>query len=177
VRTFLEQNNISISLPTLVGPKLLRTNDQAIMAAAMRMHFSTHQLRLISECRLWLQVMTLAEITDIDGTDILPYAMTSESEPQQIPTLWTISKSTLHWPHIKRPNEKAWRIWRKALHCHTPNNYINLLTPLGNWKPNWNKKRTWYFLRSACGHHIQQSLSSSSTLSHSSKIHTKHPDL
>ncbi len=54
------------------------------------------QLRQINACRMYLQVTTLAEITDHMGTKLLPQAISSDDDNLQ--QLQSISYSLLTWP-------------------------------------------------------------------------------
>jgi hypothetical protein len=147
LRSFLRQSNSTISIPQLSGPQLIRAHDQAIMSAITHLNFSNHQLRLINECRIWLQITTLAEITDIDGTNILIDAFRGTAEPPITPTLWMISQSTLGWPATQRPDQVAWKLWQRAIRHFTCGNSTKLHHPLGKWYIHWNQQRTLpYFL-------------------------------
>jgi hypothetical protein len=143
LRNFLRSTDIQITIPNLCGPKPLRTNDQSIMYAAVRNKFSTQQVRLINKCLLWLQVTTLAEITDIDGSDILPHALRGTAGSRDKPKLWSISRSNLTWSHTCHPNTKAWKAWQRELLCLTTGYTTRLHKPLGNLNNHWNTQRTW----------------------------------
>jgi hypothetical protein len=158
LRTFLQQSNTTIEIPNLIGPMLLRINDQPIMTALTGKQFSTQQLRTVNECRLWLQVTSMAEITDIDGTEILPAAINGTHGASNTPTLWLISQSKLRWPSITRPNPQAWKLWKEALSSLTADRTRRLQRPLGKWNSNWALQRKWHFRSSDNGHYIQRTM-------------------
>jgi hypothetical protein len=68
LKNFLHESSLSITIPQLHCPKLLRLHDQPIMILAMKHYHTTQKLEAINRCRLWLQVTSIAEITTIDGT-------------------------------------------------------------------------------------------------------------
>eukprot|EP00957_Ditylum_brightwellii_P121381 9256666-Ditylum_brightwellii.AAC.1 len=65
----------------------------------------------INTVRLYLQVLTLADIVDKTGTYILPWALTGS----------TRAMSTLDWPNQTELSACAWRIWRAFLR----NNFVS----------------------------------------------------
>ena len=88
---------------------------------------------MINNCRLWLQIHTLAEITMNDGTEILKEAYHGTStESTQQPALWTKTNSTLTWPHQERPPQQAWRAWKAMLKTIIRHG-LTLKKPLGTF--------------------------------------------
>lgn len=84
----------------------------------------TH-LRHIQACRRYLQVQTIADITDMDGTNIRG-AMMAPSRPPQ-PT--DIRVSMFNQPC---PDKPSWQIWRSFLRTFS-NIRGELHQPLGRW--------------------------------------------
>ena len=104
--SFLARSDITIELPTklLRTPLQLRRGDLNLMDAFSTLGWKTPKLRLLNNCRLYLQIETLAEISTSDGSRIIPDAWSGRTLP---------SSSTLLWPRQARPN--SWAPWRQAL--------------------------------------------------------------
>ena len=78
-----------------------RENDKYLMQIAMDGNLN---LRLIQQCRLWLQVCTLADICDASGRKVEKWALAQRG--------W---KSVLKWVRQGEPSARAWREWRRML--------------------------------------------------------------
>jgi len=92
------------------------------------------QLVQLNACQMYLQVTTVAEITDHTGTCILPQAISQK--PQIILMgLQQISISLLEWPWIHCPMQPCWWLWTKMI-CNllagSPSN-TKLKNLLGHW--------------------------------------------
>ena len=61
-------------------------------------------LRLIQQCRLRLQVCTLADICDASGRKVEKWALAQRGR-----------QSVLNWVRQGEPSVKAWREWRRML--------------------------------------------------------------
>jgi hypothetical protein len=85
--------------------------------------FSAAMLGALNRCRLYLQVLTLADISLADGSCIIPDVF------QGIPL--QDRRSTLRWPCQQRPFNSAWDLWRSALRSLQPKNKLS--QPLGEW--------------------------------------------
>jgi len=143
LRQFLQsiQGTIHLENPWTI-PKI-RDKDRHLMEDFLNAQLTTKELQIINNCRLHLQVTTLAEITDHTGTRILPEATLSGNK---IPTLQRTSESKFNWPKQPAPGKSAWALWTKTI----KNQYIKpgmstqLKTPLGLWTPQANEVRKWY---------------------------------
>jgi hypothetical protein len=72
-RTFLHKIDGKITIQTLPPLPLLRLHDNSIMQIAIDQNtFTKHELQLLNNCRLFLQITNLAEITNNSGTEIHP---------------------------------------------------------------------------------------------------------
>jgi hypothetical protein len=119
LRTFLRHQfhhhhkfatNSTITTNSLFCPNVQqRNNDQAIMTALQRQRLSTRQLEIINECRIWLHVISLAEIVNTAGTESIPYAVNGTADTNNRPLRWHTSYSKFVWPNTTRPNNKAWK--------------------------------------------------------------------
>ena len=86
---------------------------------------SEHKKRELVEmntCRLYLRVITVSDITEIDSTTIKESFWNTPS-PQE---------STLQWTIIEQSPEELWKTWRKLVR-HTYLERKELLVPLGKW--------------------------------------------
>jgi hypothetical protein len=119
------------------------------MEAQQAQQFSKSQLESINTCRLYLQVTTLAELSNENGTNILSYALKGTLDPNtNQPQLWTYSKSTLDWPYQERPPTKAWNIWKRFLLSFTTNTpELRLSQSLGPWLPGVHTQRKWKYIQ------------------------------
>ncbi len=131
-RIFLNAVQATIQLPTLPTIQPLRHRDKGLMEMA-QIHFDKlDDLTMINNCRLYLRVHTLAEITSLDGTTILPEALSgADARETNTPLLWNHSTSKLNWPHQPRPPPKAWNKWRRLLLIYTKKSELTLRRPLG----------------------------------------------
>jgi hypothetical protein len=144
-RTFLRDTNTSITLPQINTPLLLLTHDKPLMRLAMAKKFSTRQLQLINNCRIWLQVISLAEVSDSSGRTILQDAVAGTTDDDNKPLLWQVSLSILKWPQQTKPNKLGWKYWKILMKSLTQDNSLNLKDSLGQWNDNWNRQRRWLF--------------------------------
>jgi len=85
--------------------------------------FKASQLLQLNRCRVYFQVLTLADIVSTDGLCIIPDILVGAPLLDQ--------KSTLNWPNQQRPPAKDWAVWSSALKFLQPRN--KLTTPLGKW--------------------------------------------
>jgi len=98
--------------------------------------YSGASLGLLNRCRLYLQIISLADIASVDGSCIIPEVFCG------IPL--TDRTSTLRWPHQQRPNQKAWDLWSAALRKLQPCNC--LIHPLGPWSTHV-QHQSWHWFR------------------------------
>ena len=81
-------------------PELQCVNDASLMTEFCKLKAKTgtndNRLRIANEVRMWLRVITVAELADVDGTCI---------SPEKLDGGWRNSSTHL-WPNIPRPSEK-----------------------------------------------------------------------
>jgi hypothetical protein len=145
IKEFLHQTNTTVETPNIRRPILIRQHDQAIMHVATKHQFSKHQLLHINACRIWLQVTTIAEITNIQGNTLLHPATTGEIDQTGRPSLWKISTSKLTWPQQPNPSKQSWRQWKLLINKITQPRSPELAKPLGAWYQCWDSQRKWNF--------------------------------
>jgi hypothetical protein len=87
---YTAQLQIVIDIEHMWIPLLVRDHDVSLMDSALKYNFSPQYLREINQCHIFLQVITLADITLADGTHVLPKVLSGEALVDR--------HSTLHWP-------------------------------------------------------------------------------
>jgi hypothetical protein len=107
--------------------------------------FSKSDTEIINSCRLFLQVSTLAEISDHQGTALLDCAFFGLLQDDNTSFLNTMSTSKLTWPFQQYPPRKAWTRWKKYLLQFT-NTTRRINTPLGALNQHTHTQRTWFFV-------------------------------
>ena len=94
-----------------------RTHDIFLMDAIMNHipHFPPKVLKQMNACRIFLQVLSLADISDGSGREILKSSLQG---------IWhNDRRSSYDWPKQLRPSAGAWRTWQstlQALFCVNP---------------------------------------------------------
>jgi len=122
-------------------------------------NYLTVKLEQLNACRMYLQVTTLAEITDHTGTELLPQAFPN---PNQINLckLDTISSSLLQWPQIIIPLAACWCIWSNTictLYTRSQTG-MHLQQPLGSWLLTYAQQCFWKWRMPNHDHLFQYSL-------------------
>ena len=107
---------------------LLRHHDCFIMRKAVEAKFTFSQLDAINRCRIYLQVMTLAEIASADGESI--------TEKAWVGTYDLTAVSSYKWPRQPKPPSRDWGVWRNALTVCFLATGRRLRRPLGKWLQN-----------------------------------------
>ena len=119
-----------IALPSITTPfPLLRSGDRPLMRAFWHAGYRSPKiLKQLNACRLFLQALTLANITTTDGRHICPDAWRGRSPCGR--RRWLEA-----WPRAPPSSALDWNIWRQALHTtfgiHLV--YRSLTTTLGSW--------------------------------------------
>ncbi len=89
---------------------LLRQHNRYIMDDLTDQGLPRANLEKVNACRMFLQVMTLAEITDHTGSSLLSQVLTSYCQPL-LAGLKHISQSMLRRPYIHPPSAACWHLW------------------------------------------------------------------
>ena len=100
------------------------------------------QLEVLNRCRLFLHVLTLADITSM----CRKYAIRDVREGI---ANFEITDETYQWPEQGNPSKNDWVEWKEAIKQLCIGNVWQLRTPLGHWtipKDGW----TWYFREESC---------------------------
>ena len=128
------QLHITVEVENHWIPILPRTGDAFLMELFQRFNFNKKQLGILNRCRLYLQVLTLSDITSAAGNTILP-TISQGKRPQH-------RRSSLTWPRQESPPPQDWHLWRVALNHVSRNN--KLQHPLGSWLNRPHQQWEWY---------------------------------
>lgn len=135
-------NNEMLIKDTVAKPKLYRDNDNFIMEEVIRHGFRGADLKKINECRMFLQVANLSEISTVDGKNITLNAWKGIKDSNKLNDYqWPRSPPTLSPIH--------WRLWRKALTA----SFIDpmklrsrdLVIPLHDWLIDATRHWRWFY--------------------------------
>ena len=123
IDNFLKKHGITLSIESQ-APSLLRENDQYIMIIVLTMNLSPTEIRYINYCRLYQNVISIADLTDEGGRYICQEFYTNPSRNINS----TISNCVQQAPPIRK-----WSLWRKVLNHLTVHNRRKLKQNLGKW--------------------------------------------
>ncbi len=104
-------------------PSIQRNHDFLLMEGFLREPNNKSTIIILNRCRLYLQVLTMSDITSADGRYILPGIKEGHRHNDR--------KSTLNWPQQARPPVRDWKVWSRALGFFETRG--QLTTPLGEW--------------------------------------------
>lgn len=102
----------------------LRENDQLLIPTFYQLGFRGKELQRLNQCRLFLRISWLSEITTGDGTRI-------ERNALEQPYLLCIKEQFLY-PAQDRPPAESWKVWNRALAKLCDSRWY-LKSPLGNF--------------------------------------------
>ncbi len=138
LRIFLASQNASIHLLDPYIPHLQRIHDAYIMDAILQSNqFSPAQIRHLNYCRLYLQAVTISDITDVAGRSL------DKSKLHGKPSLMSSTTTLLH-VHQEWPSDTEWTLWRKA-NLQWSDSLGNLHQPLGPWLMPIQQQRNQHF--------------------------------
>jgi Reverse transcriptase (RNA-dependent DNA polymerase) len=104
---FISDNGLQLQtdLPTL---QYRRHNDLYLMDIFINSaKYSPQELQQLNWCRIYLQVITVADITDARGHRILHHIWQGNKETQP--------RAQYAWPNQGKPSRQSWIAWRAAL--------------------------------------------------------------
>jgi hypothetical protein len=107
---FTSQISLTFYYPDQWLPSQARKNDKFLMELFMKLQSNNKDMETLNRCRLFLQVITLSDITNAEGDRIIKEAKKG----------WPIASrpSSLLWPNQGPPSQANWKVWR---------HYISLL--------------------------------------------------
>ena len=123
---FMHQYKISIDLSLPTFP-LRRQNDQYLMQALIHSTIAPTLWKKFNQCRLYLNVIILADICTGDGTEICKAAFEGTF-------VQGTSRNNIPWPPRDTPPSTAWKVWANCLiqlFCNGTNGRLSL--GLGPW--------------------------------------------
>jgi hypothetical protein len=114
----------------------LRQHDQLLMDGFVKQGLSKSELSKVNTCRLHLQVLSIADITDGCGEHITSNAWNGVRAPQHT--------SRYKWGFQPRPPETFWLVWKKAVGqlCGRDR---RLHQPLGYWTAEGCQHWMWWY--------------------------------
>ena len=104
---FMATSRIKIFTTTFLTANHQRKNDKSIMVEISKMKLSKQSNIQINECRLYLQVATLSDISNLDVRTINHHFL--ERNKLLCP------RSTFRCPNQSFPSPKAWNLWRRIV--------------------------------------------------------------
>jgi hypothetical protein len=108
MRSFLKSIQGSICLDHLYVPSLQRTHDSHIMDHVLSSgQFRPIEVRAINYCRLYLQAVTVSDITNATGTRLF-HGVTRGSVTD------ILSTTKWHLTYQAKPDTASWKLWKKA---------------------------------------------------------------
>jgi hypothetical protein len=126
LRTFLACCNGTIEVDNPYILPLQREHDFYLMDAIIASkQFTPKELCKINYCRLYLQVLTLSDISIAGGARLDPYFLKGTRGPMS-------STTKLHHVNQARPNARSWNLWQRANYLWTSWG-TKLKQPLGRW--------------------------------------------
>lgn len=138
LRTFLASISASLQLDDPCIPPLQREHDQYLMDMIIKSgRYTPLEIRKLNYCRLYLQAVTLADISKPNGQDLDQCFLLGTSSLQSGRTRW-------HTVHQERPSEREWKLWRSANHIWS-DQQGRLIQPLGAWLHSPQASRFQYF--------------------------------
>ena len=108
VRQFLHLHNMTLTLTDTIHIEIRGKEDRCIMNAEALTRYDPTQQRDINLVRLYLQVITLSDMSTPDGLDACPFHSHGNRRPGQRIRLQT-------WPRQEEPTAKQKRLWKRYI--------------------------------------------------------------
>ena len=120
---FMSEHDISYVEP-LGNLETFRQHDQCIMDVLLTEGYTTIQCMTLNRCRMFLHVLNLSEIANVEGTKLLPGSLTGDKRP-------CLNKR--NWPAQQTPPRTEWRLWELAVTKAFASADLLLTDPMGHW--------------------------------------------
>jgi hypothetical protein len=120
---FTSQHSLTFYYPGQWLPTQARKNDKFLMELFMKLQSNNKDMEILNRCRLFLQVITLSDITNAEGDRIIKEAKKGRplgSRP-----------SSLLWPNQGSPSQADWKVWSHYISLLEVNGKLHC--PLGPW--------------------------------------------
>jgi hypothetical protein len=140
-RRFMQSIQLTMEIPQIGTCQLLRDNDKQLISPALMSFLTNKEIKIFNNTRLFLQVTSLAEITNTEGTSIHPHYL-SRTPPKHRTII--NGKSKLGWPVQPPPNRRMWRVWLKGIQFYCRPSSSVLKQRLGHWTSTCHGHRTWF---------------------------------
>ncbi len=125
IRNFLAHIDGALELTATHIQPLQRTGDSFLMDRACNSGlFTAAELKRLNYCRLYLNVLTLSDVTDAKGNRFSPGILDGTRSVQQSSSKGPAAKQ-------ERPSDATWALWRRLLHIFGKKNQLS--PPLGPW--------------------------------------------
>jgi hypothetical protein len=138
---FFQQFRLSMR-HNLDSPQLWTERDQFLMEViSATKAFDAREMKLINEVRMYLQVMTLADILTLDGRHIKHSVLQGHR-------VTSCSGKAYCWPAAASPTSSSLRLWNKALQLVLrlqPNSTTVYGITLGSWMVGSTKFLQWWY--------------------------------
>jgi hypothetical protein len=131
-RQYLRDADQHIRLLDPYTATLRRVNDRCLMYDALKWTQQPQLLNDVNNCRMYLRVDTLADITNAEGHALLHRTVHADRDTNDNSER-TAYRTNLLWPRQPRPGSRAWATWRKFLQTTYSYTHHTLQTPLGEW--------------------------------------------
>lgn len=126
IRLFLATIDATMVLDDSSIPPLQRVHDFYLMDAILESRqFTPAQVRRLNFCRLYLQAVTVSDLTTAEGICLDPGKLHGEPSLMSSSTRYVLV-------HQERPSATEWRLWKKANRLWS-NPEGELRQPLGKW--------------------------------------------
>ena len=126
--------NNAITLQTSIDAPLLRKNDSFLMDKIYLAKESPDRIRIFNRCRMYLKILTVAELATGDGKKIRQSVIEGKN---------LASARDIKWPNQGRPSKKEWSTWESMLRLHFCSSFTNLKVRLGDWVTQL-REQWWY---------------------------------
>jgi hypothetical protein len=138
LRNFLASISASIHLDDPCIPPLQREHDCYLMDMIVHSaRFTPTEIRKLNYCQLYLQAITLADISKPNGCELDPCLLEGR------PSLYS-SRTRWHTVNQDRPSDTEWKLWKSANNLwRDPTG--RLIHPLGAWTLPLDERRFQHF--------------------------------
>jgi hypothetical protein len=131
--SYAKLTNTTIEVENQWLPTLAREGDATIIDAALTLNLTTSQIRQINACRIYLQVITISDISTVDGRYILPHILKGLRSKERISNLrWPTTYRLTHWA--------AWKLFLQYISSGT-----KLDRNLGIWLAEPHQQWKWFY--------------------------------
>ena len=136
LRNFLHSIDGKLRFDNDYVPKPQRYNDSFIMDHVLASgQFTPKEIRQVNYSRLYLQAITVSDITRADGTTLFEGIQKGNISTECSRTVW-------HTTYQTKPSVATWKVWDRALKLFSTNNVLHL--SLRHWLlPPDAQRRSW----------------------------------